>query len=138
MKVLLVNTWYYPNMEGGAEQSTKLLAESLVRSGNEVAVYCIDSDNDEIITQVINGVKVYRGNAGGYLNRIKNKGVFNKLYTKYKDIYNYKSNKEIIRIINDFNPDIVHTNCLNGVSISVWKKIKSRKIPIVHTLRDYA
>ena len=116
----------------------KLLAESLVRSGNEVAVYCIDSDNDEIITQVINGVKVYRGNAGGYLNRIKNKGVFNKLYTKYKDIYNYKSNKEIIRIINDFNPDIVHTNCLNGVSISVWKKIKSRKIPIVHTLRDYA
>ncbi|MBM6820167.1 glycosyltransferase family 4 protein [Clostridium saudiense] len=138
MKILLVNTWYYPNIEGGAEQSTKLLAENLVKAGNEVAVYCIDSETDEMTIEIINGVRIYRGNGGGYLKKIKNEGKFNKLWIKYKDIYNYKSNKEIMGVINDFNPEIVHTNCLNGISISIWKRIKSAKIPILHTLRDYA
>ena len=31
MRVLIVNTFYYPNMQGGAEQSVKLLAENLLR-----------------------------------------------------------------------------------------------------------
>ena len=139
MKILILNTWYYPNIKGGAEQSTKLLAENLVKSGNEVAIYSIDSKTESIEKEVIKGVTVYRGNGGGYLNKIKsNNNIFNKLLIKYKDIYNYDSNKEIIKVIDDFKPDIVHSNCLSGISISVWRKIKLKKIPIVHTLRDYA
>lgn len=43
MRVLIVNTFYYPNMQGGAEQSVKLLAENLLRHGNTVAIYCADA-----------------------------------------------------------------------------------------------
>lgn len=138
MKILLINTLYYPNMEGGAEQSTKLLAENMVKQGNEVAVYCIDSKKDKIEIENINGVIVYRGNGGGYLNRINNKNIFNKLFMKYKDIYNVEASREVLWILEDFKPNVVHTNCLNGISINVWKYIKNKEIPIVHTLRDYA
>lgn len=37
MRVLIVNTFYYPNMQGGAEQSVKLLAENLLRHGNDTS-----------------------------------------------------------------------------------------------------
>ena len=43
MRVLIVNTFYYPNMQGGAEQSVKLLAENLLKQGHTVAVYCADA-----------------------------------------------------------------------------------------------
>lgn len=60
MKILIVNTWYYPNLMGGAEHSVKLLAEGLVKSGNEVAIFCIDNRESGIKKQIINGVTVYR------------------------------------------------------------------------------
>ena len=38
MKILILNNYYYPNMEGGAEYSVKLLAEALVKIGIDVNV----------------------------------------------------------------------------------------------------
>ena len=43
MKVLIVNTYYFPNMIGGAEHSVKLLAENLKKCGYDIAIYCVDS-----------------------------------------------------------------------------------------------
>lgn len=141
MRVLLVNTWYYPNMKGGAEQSTKLLAENLAKNGHDVAIYCIDSEvknNNGIFREIINGVTVFRGNGGDYLKNINKKGYYNKLLCKLNDIYNYRTRKEIKEVILKFGPDVTHTNCINGISLIVWSIMKKNNIPIIHTLRDYA
>ncbi len=65
MKILIVNSYYYPNMVGGTENSVKLLAENLKNAGNDVAVYCIDG-NEKIKKEIINGVAIYRGVGGNY------------------------------------------------------------------------
>ena len=57
MKILLVNTFYYPEVKGGAEYSVKKLAEALQADGNEIIVLASgDADNDEIV----DGIKVFR------------------------------------------------------------------------------
>jgi glycosyltransferase involved in cell wall biosynthesis len=40
-------------------------------------------------------------------------------------------------ILREFQPDVLHTNSLYGLTASVWAKAKARGVPIVHTLHDY-
>ncbi|WP_277406421.1 hypothetical protein [Lacrimispora xylanisolvens] len=60
MRILIVNTFYYPNMQGGAEQSVKLLAEGLVKKGHEVGIYSVDLRDGICEADIHNGVKIYR------------------------------------------------------------------------------
>lgn len=58
MKLLIINTLYYPNIIGGAEQSVQLLAEAICHWGHEVVVVCT-SPNPGRTIKFINSVKVY-------------------------------------------------------------------------------
>jgi len=40
-------------------------------------------------------------------------------------------------ILNQSQPDIVHTNTIVGMTPTIWDAAHSRGIPVVHTLRDY-
>ena len=68
-------------MQGGAEQSVKLLAEGLIKRGNDVAIFCIDSKNGENEDTSYNNVKIYR--------RTSNK--FNLYKFSYESIKNGKN-----------------------------------------------
>ena len=140
MRIMIVNTWYYPNLMGGAEHSVKLLAEKLVKSGKEVAVFSIDNRNKGIVKEIINGVIVYRSSAGKY-NLYKayetNTNMIYKVFQKNIEVYNPTIKKEYLEVCDEFKPDIIHTNCLSGISLNVWKINKSINIPTVHTIRDY-
>ena len=73
MRILIVNTYYYPNLIGGTENSIKILAENLVKSNNTVAVYSVDNNNKELKKEKINNVEIYRGHAGKYqIEKLKN------------------------------------------------------------------
>lgn len=127
MKILIINTFYYPNMIGGTENSVKILAENLAKIGNEVAIYSVDGEKNKKI-EIINNVKIYR------YKKSKN----NKLVKKIKGINNNSIKKQIKEVIEDFKPDIIHTNNLFEISNIVWKIAKKEyDIPIIHTLRDY-
>ena len=83
MKILIVNTFYYPNMIGGTENSVKILAEKLHEYGNEVAIYSADGETNNLKIEEINGVKVYRGHAGKYSTKLMlDKNANNKLDDK--------------------------------------------------------
>ena len=57
MRILLVNSFYAPDIRGGAEYSVKKLAEGLQSKGHTVRVLCTgDFDSEE----VIDGVEVVR------------------------------------------------------------------------------
>ena len=157
MRILLVNDWYYPNMIGGAEHSTKLLAESLQKRGHEVYIYCIDktkSSGKDLIIEDINNVKVIRGNGGKYdlyssndstlTEKIRLKGGFHwyfyilkKINQKVIEIYNPSIKDEIRKVLEISHPDIVHTSCIAGISTIIWKIAKTKSIIVCHTLRDY-
>lgn len=141
MKVLIVNTYYYPHEIGGAEKSVRLLAEGLVSRGYEVAVLVL-SDNDTKEKDLVNGVIVYRVPIRNVYNPSKVNGglvkasKFKKILWHITDYYNIFSLLYLSKEF-DTNFDIIHTNNISGFSVSIWDWAKKRNKLIVHTSRDY-
>jgi glycosyltransferase involved in cell wall biosynthesis len=138
MKILLVNTLYAPNAVGGAEKSVQQLAESLVTRGHTPTVVSL-SWNGERREDIVNGVSCK------YL-RIKNiyfpfdqpsYGKYLKPIWHLIDSRNLGVENEMLGLIDEMRPDVVHTNNLLGFSTTVWKAASSLGVPVVHTLRDY-
>lgn len=145
MRILIVNTFYYPNMKGGAEQSVKLLAEGLAGRGHKVAVWCIDGTEclDGVERSSINGVSVYRGDGAGFdLYRFcYHKSETSRLWKysqKIKCYFNRKLVERFREICLEFKPDVIHTNSMNGIPKQIWKEGEHLGIPVVHTIRDTA
>lgn len=134
MRILIVNSWYFPNMKGGAEQSTKLLAENLLNAGHQVAVLSGDGVSAQNKVEEVNGVSVYRIRTA----LTKEWHGAKKVYRKLIDLKNKQLEDAFDDICQDFRPDVIHTNSLSGISFCLWKLAADRKIPVVHTLRDYS
>lgn len=135
MRILLVNTWYYPNMKGGAEQSVKLLAENLYKNGNVVGVLTADAIVENQNPEIINGVAVYRVKSYIYEEPIS---LIQKITRKSNDIKYTKNSKKILDVLERYKPDVIHSNSLMGFSTYIWQLAKSLNIPVIHTLRDYS
>lgn len=141
MRILIVSTFYYPNMKGGAEQSIKLLSENLVKRGHEVGVFCIDAKETSIDEEQYEGVKVFRHTSGNFdLYKFsydkKNISKLEKVHQKLICYYNRKTIKDFYKILSEFRPDVIHTNSTYGMSHFVWKVAYKLSIPVVHTIRD--
>ena len=139
MKILYINLFYYPNIIGGTENSLQILAENMARNGNEVCVYTQDGQKGKIEKQVINGVTVIRSYLKSTYKNLKHKkwNFFDKLENRCRCILNYNSIKDLKCIIDEFHPDVIHTNNLLSISYWIWKYAVEQKIVVVHTLRDY-
>jgi len=137
MKVMIINSLYYPNIIGGAEKSTQVLAENLGRFGVEPVVVTI-SDMEK--TDYVNGVRVhYIHHSNIYWSYYsKTQKPWLKIFWHLLSLYNIVISKKLADIIRSEEPDIVHTNNLSEFSVGIWKVIKKNKIPLVHTLRDYS
>lgn len=123
MNILIINTFYFPNIIGGTENSIKILAENLKKKGHNIYVFTCDSSKGNI-KEVINGVVVYR--AGIVSNDKKNK------LESIKNRYEY-----LKYVLEETRPDVVNTNNLYGLYPFVWRIVKKKKIKVVHTIRDY-
>lgn len=137
MKVMLVNSLYYPNIIGGAEKSTQIIAENLARSGVETVVVTV-SDKEKV--DYVNGVKVYYVyHSSVYWSYYsKTKKAFLKILWHFMSLYNFPILRKFDEIIKKEKPDIVNTNNLSEFSAGIWKVIKKNNIPVVHTLRDFS
>ncbi|MFI8418277.1 glycosyltransferase family 4 protein [Serratia sp. NPDC078593] len=138
MNILIVNTLYAPFKVGGAEVSVQLLAERLVTSGHQVRVVCLHDEKERKQT-IINGVEVvylHLKNLYWPFSDVK-KGKFQKIIWHLIDSYNPLMKKPLEKEIDDFKPDVVHTNNVSGFSVSVWDAVKKKNIRLVHTTRDY-
>lgn len=136
MKVLIVNTLYQPFKVGGAEISVQTIAEGLHKRGIDVAILTLGKNEEEVY---VNKIPVYRlalKNVFWPFDQVDQPKV-KKLKWHFTDIYNKKYNTSFLKIINEFDPDIIHTNNLMGFSVSIWDIAKSKGIKVVHTLRDY-
>lgn len=133
MRILFVHTFYYPEIVGGAEYSVKKLAEGLISSGHEVYVLC---SGEQTICEEINGVTIYRIKT--FIRRGENKKNFTAKVKHFSsEMYNPFDRETICRVLDEINPDVIHTNCLYQFSTSVWKYANQKHIRIVHTIRDY-
>lgn len=140
MRILIVNPFYYPNEIGGTERVIRIIAEKFVFMGNEVAVYTVDSKLKHLIEDKINGVRVFRGTGGMFnsneLRRDRVKG-YKQIRNSIIQIRNKGIKKELETLLEEFRPEICHTNNMYGFSTYLWKIIHDNNIPIVHTAHDY-
>jgi glycosyltransferase involved in cell wall biosynthesis len=133
LKILLVNSYYYPQIIGGAEISTQKLAEGLVRYGHEVMVLCTGENEQSII----NGVLVKRFRVRSVCQPLDKKNYITKVINKILEIFNPFNVPVFKTAIDEFKPDIIHVNNIYGISGSIWRTARKMKIPILQTLRDY-
>ncbi|WP_288397484.1 glycosyltransferase family 4 protein [uncultured Acinetobacter sp.] len=139
MRILIINTLYSPYRIGGAELSVQILAEGLVKSGHTVRVLTLHEFN-YTKRDVINGVEVCYiplKNIYWPFFEKSNSSKILKLFWHLIDNYNPFMKKYVAFEIEDFNPDVVHTNNLVGFSVSVWDVVAKYKIRLIHTARDY-
>lgn len=139
MKVILVNTLYYPDQVGGAEMSVQLLAEGLVQQGHDVSVVCLSRGLSPRFERV-KGVKVFRiklFNLYWPFGKVK-AGPVARLVWHILEIFNPVMVWRFSSIVKTVRPDIVHTNNVHGFSTGIWVYLSIKRLPIVHTIRDYA
>jgi glycosyltransferase involved in cell wall biosynthesis len=136
MKIAYINSFYAPDEVGGAEKSVRFLAETMVQRGHQATVITLGRTRE---TAQLNGVAIERlpianlyfpADAGG-------KAGWQKMLWHGIDSYNLSAAQQVGRVLDTVRPDVVHTNNLAGFSVATWRAINARRIPIVHTLRDY-
>jgi glycosyltransferase involved in cell wall biosynthesis len=139
MKAVLISALYQPNQVGGAEKVAQFVAEGMVRSGHECVVVTTTDQRGVAVSQ-LNGVKVYYiGLKNLYWPhaREERSGLSKPLWHAI-DRYNPFMAGAVGRVLDVEKPDVVHSHSLTGFSCAVWDAVKSRRLPLVHTLHDYS
>lgn len=136
VKILLINSLYWPQFLGGAERIVQSLAQGLAHLGHDVVVISVAPTRHK--TAYVNGVKVYYLSLKNLMWPFgrENPTVLKPLYHAL-DTYNPFMAAAVGSIIDHERPTLVHTNTLAGLSTAVWQQVKSRQLPLVHTLMDY-
>ena len=126
MKILMVNKFLYPR--GGSESYMLYLAEHLKKLGHEVEFFGMYDEKNTV------------GNAAGLYTQnmdFHSKGISRFLYP-FKIIYSFEAKKKIVKVIDDFKPDIVHMNNINfQLTPSIIYGVKKKGVPLVQTVHDY-
>jgi glycosyltransferase involved in cell wall biosynthesis len=138
MKVLIANTLYYPEIVGGAEISTQILAEGLAACGVDVLVVCATGTGVDRVER-INGVtvhylrlaNVYWPHAARKPSRVM-RAIWHTL-----DVHNVLMTRKLEKIILRERPDVVSTSNLSCLSTGIWRLAAEAGARIVHTTRDY-
>ena len=126
MKILMVNKFLYPR--GGSESYMLYLADYLKKSGHEVEFFGMYDEKNT----VGNSIGQYTSNMDFH-----SKGIARFVYP-FKIIYSFEAKKKIMKVIDDFRPDIVHMNNINfQLTPSIIYGIKKKGIPLVQTVHDY-
>jgi glycosyltransferase involved in cell wall biosynthesis len=139
MKPLFVSSLYHPNQVGGAEKVVRILAEGMLLHGHDPVVVTAQEEPADRVDYV-SGVKVhYIGLKNLYWpwGRQERPGVLRALWHGI-DRYNTVMARAVGRILDLEKPDIVNTHHLTGLSCAVWDAVKSRSLPLIHTLHDYS
>ncbi len=137
MIIVLTIHCYYPEIMGGAEYSTKYLAEKLVEMGNEVHVICSGDENKE---EIIEGVFIHRFKTKSICraNKTKQYSVPIRIFRRLQDIYNPLNYPALKKIISAISPDVIHVQTILELTPVIWKIAQELGIRCVYTLREYS
>ena len=126
MKILMVNKFLYPR--GGSESYMLYLGEHLKSMGHEIEYFGMYDDNNT----VGNSAEMYTQNMDFHSNG------FARFLYPFKIIYSSDAKKKIMKVIDEFKPDIVHMNNINfQLTPSIIYGVKKKGIPLVQTVHDY-
>lgn len=138
MKIVYINSLYHPEHVGGAEKSVQLLAEAMLALGHEVHVITLSRAGAAEVDSH-NGVRIHRVPLRNlyWPDASIARPAIKRLAWHVVDMFNVRSRNDVLSVLKDIQPDIVHTNGLSGFSVAAWSAIQCVGAPIVHSARDY-
>lgn len=131
MKILLVNKFLFPH--GGSETYIFDLGRQFTSMGHEVQYFGMDAENNI----VGNHAESYTSCMDFHASGIK------RFFYPFKIIYSVEARKKIRKVLDDFEPDVIHLNNINFqltpsiiYEIRKWEKNCTHKVKIVYTAHD--
>ena len=135
-KILIVNSFYYPHVISGAEIFTQMLAESL-QNQLEVVILTTGTSKSKLLQEEIGAIQIYRLPCLNiYPTAAKNKSVVKKLIWHLINLYHPWQKRLIKKLLEEIQPDLIHTQNLSGIGTYLWNVGNQLQIPIIHTLHD--
>lgn len=135
MNILMIASGYPPDIRGGGEISTQLLAECLVQQGQSVTVL---SAADRESRETVKGVAVHRIPSPNIdWNFDKDRSAANKLLWHVGENWNPRARAVVRREIDAVKPDIVVTSTIENFGGEAWRAAHVAATPVVHILRSY-
>ena len=134
MRIVIATAVYYPMINGVAVFSYNL-ARGLAGRGNEVMVIC-PSQTGKSYTRMVDGVKTC------YLRSVQAKVYPDQIHAvpkKKKLLYKHGfrvsvfPQREVKRILAEFQPDVVHVQVSDPIGLSVVSYARKHGIPVVTT-----
>lgn len=132
IKVLIVNKFLH--FCGGTETYIFKIGKFLKENGHEVQYFGMEHAD----RCVSNSANEYTSTMNFYESGIK------RFIYPFKIIYSYEARKRIRKVLEKFNPDVIHLNNFNFqltpsiiLEIKKYEKQKNKKVRIVFTAHDY-
>ncbi len=138
LRILHVTERFGPSAVGGAQRSVESLAKSHAAGGNEVAVICIHDESEDAERREYPFPVAYVPISP--VSRALRKPRLNRVVSAVSYLYEgniRRCHSQISRVIDQFRPDVINTHILTGIPETVWELGLERRIPLVHTIRDY-
>ena len=132
MNVLMVNKFLYP--KGGAETYTFAVGNVLKKHGHHVQYFGLRNERN-----------IVGNNVDALVDDMDfSEGIKKNLNAPFRIIYNRQARKMIRKVLDDFQPDVVHLNNIQYhltpsiiIEVHKWRKEKNRDCKIIYTAHDY-
>ena len=132
MKILLVNKYLYP--KGGAENYVLALGALLEEKGHEVQYFGMADPRNTVSNRL--GLEVSALDFS--------KGVMKNLHAPFRMIYSPEAAGKMRRVLEDFQPDVVHLNNIHYhltpsviLAAARYRRKTDRTVKILYTAHDY-
>jgi glycosyltransferase involved in cell wall biosynthesis len=129
LRLLFISNLWPPAVVGGAERYGHDLAAQLVGRGHEVKVLTLGVPGPEVIGQV--RPWPYRPDAW------RSQSAWRRWLYHIGDLGRPGVAATIRRVIRDYEPDLVHSHTVTGMTMAALTVPGSLGVPHVHTLHDY-
>jgi glycosyltransferase involved in cell wall biosynthesis len=140
MHILIANNIYPPIMAGGAELIVQYLSEGLAMRDHRVTVVSTcGPDMEPYPVEHKNGVEIIRffpKNIYWHWTRGE-RSSYQKILWHIRDAWNTHAGQRFRAILNESKPDLLHTHLIDGMSATLWRRARQRRIPVIHTAHDY-
>lgn len=137
MKILFLNTRFFPDVGGGVEVVLRSQARLLQAAGHEVALAVLGASPTPS-DPTIDGLRVFRRPHHNlyFPDPTVSRPSWQRMAWHLRDRHNPATRSELSAVLDQFAPEVVWIHSIAGWSISVLEELRRRGIPVVQVLHD--
>src|SRR4051794_19240690 len=128
-RVLMVSSLWPPEVIGGAELYAHSLASALTADGHTVGAVTLGVPGDDVVTTV----KAWPVD----VRELRQSSLWRRAGFHGRDVWRRDTSRAIFDAIAQFNPDVVHTHAVHGMSVAALTAPGRAGVAHVHTLHDF-